>query len=190
MSKLERIGMEQADRAITVGNSTGPIDLRNVPGAFNMIGQAAADPEVSLLVAHEEWVKLKDAMIETTGKSLEQLAKEIKEYEKQGLIEQSRDAFRIRMIERQRKPKLFLFDYHGRLKPLNTYINGESVIQDGDLVQISPPHGRTWIIGEISMLGTHIEDNRDKILAYWKGQVPKRFSEVVNSTWEQVSQMM
>ena len=166
-----------------------PIDLRSIPQWLGL-GNRNADPKVDYIAGHEEHVRLRERMLDILGLTQKEIRELIKEAEKDGLKEQSRDAFRIRMQEPQRRPRLYLFRYEGGIRALSAYINGVISEKDGLTFMESPPHPRTWVLGAVSQLGVNIEESKEKIEAYWRSQVPERFSELVWSTWDAVKEMM
>jgi len=146
-------------------------------------GRLSATAKVELTVLHEDGSMLRELFIEKVGRSQEEISKDIKKAEAQGLYQNSEDWQRIRMLERREKPKAYIFRYKGLLKELNDYINGVSVDTGQGIKTVSEGHPRTWIIGRNDSFGNlDIEQNYDKILKYHNDS--GRFSEIVETSWD------
>jgi len=62
-------------------------------------GRLSATAKVELTVLHEDGSMLRELFIEKVGRSQEEIAKDIKKAEAQGLYQNSEDWQRIRMLE-------------------------------------------------------------------------------------------
>lgn len=146
-------------------------------------------PLKEMVICHEDGSPRKEIMIQIVGKNLVELQKEIDAALKQGLEENSRDAFRIRMLEKTHLPKAYVCKVpREKFKELSDYITGVAQMGESGYKQISPSHPRTWAIGNGNPLGpTDIQTDYNAALEYWKNS--GKFSEVVETSWDEVKKM-
>jgi DNA-binding MarR family transcriptional regulator len=170
-----------------------PIDMKSV-GFIPRLDEDNFRPKPKigeLIAVHESGEPLQTEYIETTGKSIEQIAKEIKAWEQKGLVKESQDAFRIRMLERRLKPEAFIARIHGekQVKELADYINGIQVdAPDGTFKQIAPAHPRTWTQGHNDLLGNiTIETDFEAVRKNFMDS--GKFSKISEITWPEMQKM-
>lgn len=168
-----------------------PVDMRSIgfmPKIDDDLRPIKTPKE--LIVCHESGEPLKELFIEIVGKTKEEIWKEVKDAEKQGLVENSRDAFRIRLLERRLKPEAFICRVKAeQFKELSDYVNGIQIdASDGTFQQVAPAHARTWSVGNGNPLtGLEVELDFGKVRKNFEES--GKFSKISECTWDQMKQM-
>ncbi len=132
------------------------------------------DLTVHLLLCHEDGSMLEERVIKTSGKTEEQLTKEVEKLQSEGFRNRGESLGRIRMQEVRKKNKMFLCDYKGVYGSIADYIYGvpDEMPEDSSLTAVgykSPPHLRTWVIGFTDVAGIpSLEGDKAKIETYLK----------------------
>jgi hypothetical protein len=143
-----------------------------------------------LVVVHEDGSPRQVEFIETLGKPLEAIAKEVKMWEAKGLYKDSQDAFKIKMIEQRLKPQAFITRVKGdkEIEELMLYINGEQRDTGQGIVNVAPSHPRTWCVGNCDPLrGIEINNDFDVVKKEFEGS--GKFSKLSECTWPEMKAM-
>ena len=166
------------------------IDLSTLPN-YKLTGTEGkpADTQLDIWIAHEQQDPLAMREISKLGKSLEQLIKEKQTVEKEGFRFANESLDIVRYQEYRPKPKLYLAHYKGGAKEFDKWFNGEQIMTpDGTVIQSSPPHLRSWCIGNntTSMGGLELEKDVAKIRKHYEDL--GKYSEIVELPWEKLKQ--
>lgn len=149
---------------------------------------------IKCIIAHEQGDMLEHRTLMTVGKSQKQISEEAKAIMETppGFKENGQTFDRIDFIEVRNKPKLFLAEYSGDSITLSNWINGVQLQGENGFEQISPAHARSWVLSEPKsngqeVVGYKFEMDKAKVEANFRD--PRRFSELVWTTWDKLKEM-
>lgn len=147
----------------------------------------APDLKVKVWVYHEENEILKQPVL---PKNDSNFAKKFNDYVNSGLyLPPQEDTANFLFTPKPRKPKAFVCLFEGPYRELDNYISGEFV-DDGQVIkEVSPPHPRTWSVGIPSTMASkaYYEPDKQRVIDAIKAR--NAFSEIVETTWEQMRKM-
>ena len=139
-------------------------------------------------VYHEEHMERK---WETVNKNDPEAQKKCDALQKKGW-KRHEDNTAIYYMEPNRKPVCFYTEFDGTLGELNDYVNGVYV-DDGQVVkQISPPHYRTYVMGQPGSEGNpkpdlSLSEHENELVAKLKER--DQFSEVRKISWAEMKKL-
>lgn len=163
--------------------------------------QEAADKlPMELIIYHEEWMYKAKRFFDKNNQQQTDLAKK---HIASGKWEvQSESSSEVQLQEARRRPVCYVTVFKGPYGAVKDYIYGKSMYVNEVLTVISPPHARTWVMGQPQpgtyvagpdsgpalQLETHIEDVIAKLkeMRYEADLKQARFSEIRQISWAEL----